>query len=207
MQFIAIDAPGLLAHSGHSMRAVARRIACGQRSPDAALVARAREAGCGEASPGRIESAGKWADARARTQLAEALGQPLGHALRPTFEWYICRGAFFHTDAHYTDVMFGVWYLDGPPVDIVFARAGVRVAALAGSIVVFDPFEVHGVLHGGASEYVAADYANAPRSVFAGFELELDDAVHASFAITEAASGARVVSTHTRVSAASGALD
>lgn len=206
MQFIAIDAPVLLAHSGHSMRAVARRIACGQRAPDAALVTRAREAGRGEARPGRVESAGKWADAHASARLAEALGQ-LAHALRPTFEWYICRGAFFHTDAHYTDVMFGVWYLDGPPVDIVFARAGVRVAALAGSIVVFDPFEVHGVLHVGASEYVAADYADAPPSVFAGFELELDDAVRASFGITDAAAGTRVVSTHTRVSAATGALD
>ena len=83
---------------------------------------------------------------------------PASARAAPTFEWYVCRGAFFHTDAHYANVLFGVWYIDGPPVDLVFPRIRRRVARAPGFIDVFDPFEVHGVLHPGVSEYRAADY-------------------------------------------------
>ena len=207
MEFIAIEAPPLLAGSGTSLRAVARRVACGSRQPDESLVLRARAAGGSDVPVGRVHSAGTWSDGRVGRELAAALGDPLAKALRPTFEWYLCRGAFFHTDAHYTGVMFGIWYLDGPAVDIVFPRADVRVPAAPGSIVIFDPFEVHGVLRSGASEYAAGDYAERARSVFAGFELELDRAVQRAFGITAPAAGARVVSSRTRVSATTGALE
>jgi hypothetical protein len=126
--------------------------------------------------------------------------------MRQTFEWYLCRGAHFHTDAHYSDVLFGVWYITGPSVDIVFARARLSIPVRAGSIVVFDPFEVHGVLKSGASEYRAEDYAGTEPSVFAGFEIEIDPAVRAAFELTEA-HGARLFSSSTRIAAATGAYE
>jgi hypothetical protein len=206
MEFIAVDAPALLARSETSLRAVARHIACGNRTPDDSLVIRARGIEANEAA-GRVQSRGTWSDDRVQAELAAVLGEPLASALRPTFEWHVCRGAFFHTDAHYADVMFGVWYVDGPPVDIVFPRAGMRLPALPGSVVVFDPFEVHGVLHSGAREYVADEYAASAASVFAGFELNLDDAVRVRFGIVEPVAGARVISSGTRVSAATGSFE
>ena len=207
MEFIAVDAPALLARSETSLRAVARHIACGNRKPDDSLVLRARGIEASEEAAGRVQSRGTWSDDRVQAELAAVLGEPLASALRPTFEWHVCRGAFFHSDAHYADVMFGVWYVDGPPVDIVFARPGVRLPAMPGSIVVFDPFEVHGVLHSGAREYVADEYASSAASAFAGFELDLDDAVRERFGIVEPASGARVISSSTRVSAATGSFE
>ena len=108
-------------------------------------------------SVGRVESAGTWSDDALHAGLASALGD-LGSALRPHFEWYVCRGAFFHTDAHYADVMFGVWAVAGASVDLVFARSAQRVEVEAGTIVIFDPFEVHGVLVRGAVRYDPADY-------------------------------------------------
>ncbi len=65
------------------------------------------------------------------------------------------------------------------------ARA-LRIAARPGTIVVFDPFEVHGVLRPGATEYHADDYADCATSVFVGFELELDDTVRAAFDLASA---------------------
>jgi hypothetical protein len=207
MEFIAVDAPPLLARSETSLRTVARHIACGNRKPDDTLVIRARGIKAGDLAIGRVQSRGSWSDDHVRAELVAALGAPLASALRPSFEWYVCRGAFFHTDAHYADVMFGVWYIDGPPVDIVFARPGVRLPALPGSIVVFDPFEVHGVLHTGAREYVADEYGASAASVFAGFELDLDDPVRVRFGIVGPAAGARVISSSTRVSAMTGSFE
>ena len=207
MEFVAVDAPPLLARSATSLRAVARHVAHGSRYPDDAFIVRARGIEAGGAATGRVRTCGTWVDDRVGAQLAAALGESLAMALRPTFEWYVCRGAFFHTDAHYADVMFGVWYVDGPPVDIVFARPGVRLPARPGSIVVFDPFEVHGVLRSGAREYVADEYAASAPSVFAGFELELSDAVRERFGIVAPPAGARVVSSNTRVSAATGSFE
>jgi len=156
---------------------------------------------------GHVHSAGRWSDHRAHQQIAATLDPPLRPALRPSFEWYLCRGAFFHTDAHYANVLFGIWYIDGPPVDIAFARARVRVGAEPGTLVLFDPFEVHGVLQPGALAYQAEDYRDDKISVFAGFELELDASVRASFDMSADPARARVVSSATRVSSASGTLE
>ena len=103
---------------------------------------------------------------RASRQLAEALGTRLGAALRLDFEWYYCRGAFFHNDAHYDARLFGVWCIEGPPMQLVFPRAALRLAIAPTSVVVFDPFEVHGVLAPGCDTYAANDYLSAEASVF-----------------------------------------
>lgn len=155
---------------------------------------------------GRVVSGGRWTDEGIRTELAAILGPGLAPALRSEFEWYMCRGAFFHTDAHFEGVLFGVWSLAGPPVEIVFPRAGVRVDGSPGYVVVFDPFEVHGVLRPGRAHYAADEYADAEASVFIGFELTLTEAVAGAFRVAPTGSG-RTLSSSTRVAAGTGALE
>ena len=141
MEYIDFVAEPLFARSGPALRPVARRFAVGFRALPANLLARASRVSAA-ASAGRVESAGTWSDDALHAELASTLGD-LGSAVRPRFEWYVCRGAFFHTDAHYPDVMFGVWAVAGAEVDIVLARSAQRVEVEAGTIVIFDPFEVH----------------------------------------------------------------
>ena len=160
MELLDLNAPPLLAGSATSVRSLARRVATAIATPSPELVERARAISGPESVIGRVQSGGAWNDSDVHGALVRALDPLPGRALRQTFEWYQCRGAFFHTDAHYADVLFGVWYIEGPPVDIVFARASLRVAARPGTIVVFDPFEVHGVLLPGATAYRADDYAH-----------------------------------------------
>jgi hypothetical protein len=155
---------------------------------------------------GRVQSAGTWTDAHVRTALADLLGTPLAAALRPAFEWYLCRGAFFHNDAHYDGVLFGVWCVCGPPADLVFPRARLRLDASPGCAAVFDPFEIHGVLAPGRLRYAAEDYDRAAPSVFIGFELTLDEAVARAFRVPPTADG-RTVSSATRIDAVTGAFD
>ena len=207
MEFLTIDAPPLLAGSGPSLRPVARRLAHAVGSPSAQLIKGASAVEVADPTVGRVQSGGAWTDAGVHTQIAELLETPLRHALRQGFEWYVCRGAFFHTDAHYANVLFGVWYIVGPPVDVVFPRIGQRMAMHPGSLAIFDPFEVHGVLHPGVSEYRAADYLDRGLSVFVGFELELDDAVASRFDVAAHAADARLISSATRVVAATGAFE
>jgi hypothetical protein len=154
-----------------------------------------------------VQSGGTWSDADVHREIAAALDPEWAPALRARFEWYLCRGAFFHTDAHFGDVLFGVWYVSGPPVDIAFPRAGLRLAVDPGALVVFDPFEVHGVLRRGAERYSADDYADAAASVFVGFEVDLTDSVRERFGMNACVADARVVSSATRVSATTGTID
>lgn len=206
MESLDLNAPPLLA-GGTSVRSLARRVATAVATPSPGLVEHARTISGPESVIGRVQSGGAWNDSDVHGALVRALDPLPGRALRQTFEWYQCRGAFFHTDAHYADVLFGVWYIEGPPVDIVFARASLRVAARPGTIVVFDPFEVHGVLLPGATAYRADDYAHCIASVFVGFELELDDAVRAAFDLGKPAAAARLVSSSTRVMPTTGAFE
>lgn len=207
VEYIDFVAEPLLARSGPALRPVARRFAVGFRALPANLLAKTSRVSAA-ASAGRVESAGKWCDDALHAELASTLGD-LGSALRPRFEWYVCRGAFFHTDSHYPDVMFGVWAVAGAGVDIVFARSAQRVEVEAGTIVIFDPFEVHGVLMHGVDHYDAADYRGASTlsSVFAGFELDLNAAVRARFGVDHSIADARIVSSATRVSAETGRFD
>ena len=124
-------------------------------------------------------------------------------ALRPEFEWYYCRGAFFHNDAHYDARLFGVWYIEGPPMQLVFPRAALRVDIAPSSVVVFDPFEVHGVLAPGSRTYAANDYQTVSASVFVGFELDINDDVADAFDIDDDVTG-QVISSRTRIDPAIG---
>lgn len=205
MHYLTVDAAPLLARAA-ALRAVATRVAHGFRAPDAALAARAA-ALAPELAVGRVCTAGAWEDAAVHAALADALDAPLRPALRRGFEWHLCRGAFFHTDAHYGDVLFGVWCAAGPMMDLMFPRAGIRISSQPGTIAIFDPFEVHGVVQPGADEYRAEDYASAAISAFVGFELAMDDAVRERFGIADGVSDARIVSSNTRVMAATGAFE
>jgi hypothetical protein len=207
MDFLELKAPPLLAGSATALRPMARRVATASAAPPPELAGRASAIDNSETVIGHVQSGGTWNDAFVHAALAQALEPLPGHALRQAFEWYRCRGAFFHTDAHYPDVLFGVWYVAGPPVDIVFARAALRIAVRPGSIVVFDPFEVHGVLRPGAAEYRADDYADCAASVFVGFELELDDTVREAFELAAPAADVRLVSSSTRVTPTTGAFE
>lgn len=205
MQYMALDASPLLAASASGLRPLARYVAQAFRTPAPQLVARALAVGNECSEIGRVRSGGDWSDIKVHQEIAAALDPVPRRALRTRFEWYLCRGAFFHTDAHYSDVLFGVWYLSGPPVDIVFGRAGLRISADPGTLAVFDPFEVHGVLRRDAAAYHADDYVNAETSVFAGFEVELVEPVRERFGIGGLLSAdARVVSSATRISATTG---
>lgn len=205
MNWLAVDAPPLLARGDEASRSMATRMAAGSLDAQA-LQASARDIiATHEPRPGRVESGGHWQNDDVHSRLVAALVEPLGSALRHRFEWYLCRGAFFHNDAHYSQVLFGIWAIDGPEVDLVFPRAALRVSAAPGTFVVFDPFEIHGVLQPGANQWRAEDYGAAETSVFLGFEVELNAAVAARFGIG-AEVPARVLSSHTRIDAATGSF-
>jgi hypothetical protein len=202
-----LNAPPLLAQSGAALRPVARRVIESFHKPPTDLAERARATLGTPPEVGRVHSAGIWSDVRVHHQISAALDPELVPALRTRLEWYLCRGAFFHTDAHYADVLFGVWCVSGPPAELVFARAGLRVAVAAGTLIVFDPFEVHGVLRAGAAAYRADDYLDAGTSIFVGFEVELSSAVRNRFGMDDFPADARVVSSSTRVSASTGTFE
>lgn len=158
------------------------------------------------AAPGRVVSGGTFELAEAHAALAAALGPVLAASLRRSFEWYVCRGAFFHNDAHYAGVLFGAWCVDGPVREVAFSRLGLRAAVAPGDWVVFDPFEPHAVLDPGTPTYDRARYADARPSVFAGFEIELNEVTRAAFAIAEDAQGIEL-SSRTRINAETGAIE
>ena len=104
-----------------------------------------------------------------------------------------------------TKMTFGVWCIAGPPIELVFPRAAVRSPPVW-DLVVFDPFEIHGVLAPGCSTYAATDYQGADASVFLGFELGITPTVADAFDIHSDLSG-QVISSRTRISAASGTIE
>lgn len=157
-------------------------------------------------TPGRVHGLGRFASLPIRSALAGRLPADVRDSLRGEFEWYACRGAFFHNDAHYGRVLFGAWCIDGPPREIVFARPGIRLPAGPGDWVVFDPFEPHAVLDPGSDGYRRQRYEGAPVSLFLGFELQLDEAVRRAFGIVQAPAGARVLASGIAINAETGAL-
>ena len=202
LRLIAHDAPQANAASASGgLRGVATVVAHARAAPPAVAWPPLQP----EAT-GRVTSGGTWRDDAVSRALAQLLGPTLAPALRPTFEWYFCRGAFFHNDAHFDEVMFGVWCVAGPPADIVFPRAALRIEATPGHAAVFDPFEVHGVLSPGRTRYSAEDYVTASPSVFIGFELALTDAVRTAFRLPAVTEG-RTLSSRTRIAASTGAFD
>lgn len=194
-----------LSASGNA-RSIAGKIACGECVPDATLQARAREAVLSEGVAGKVHALGTWREPKVHAQLGEMLGDLLAPALRADFEWYQCRGAFFHNDAHYDARLLGIWCIAGPPAELVFPRAALRLPAGPGSVSVFDPFEVHGVLAPNLSAYSADDYQDAEASVFLGFELDITPAIATAFGMEPGVHGG-VISSRTRIAATSGALN
>src|SRR5512147_2260643 len=91
-------------------------------TPMLATAAAQALARAGELPVGRVVSSGRWRDRATYAQLARQLPAALAPHLREDFEWYACRGAFFHNDAHYGQVLFGAWCIDGPAREIAFAR-------------------------------------------------------------------------------------
>ena len=159
------------------------------------------------ASPGRVHGLGHFQDEGTWHVLSSCLPPHWAAALRRQFEWYGCRGAGFHTDAHYPSVLFGAWHLAGPARDIVFADPWVRVACASSELVLFDPFQPHAVLDPGEERYRRDRYAEAAASVFLGFELELTAAVRHEFGIGPPESGALAISSATAVNAETGRIE
>lgn len=155
---------------------------------------------------GRVIAAGKFTDQEVFAQLAAALPAPLAALLRPNFEWYGCRGAAFHNDAHYADVLFGAWCLAGPDRALVFPRLALSVPTTPGDFVVFDPFEPHGVLRAGQTCYARTDYENTQPSLFLAFELQLAEAARERFGVGAAPAGATELSSRAAVNAETGAV-
>ena len=153
---------------------------------------------------GRVESAGDLEDEGVGVALRRALAQPFAVFTRPRMEWYGCRGAFFHNDAHYDGVLFGVWTLCGPDRDLVFPRIDCRISATVGTIVVFDPFEPHGVLAVGESRYCARDYQDSEPNLFLGFEIALTPEVRAMFGIGPAYEDAPTLSSRVAINPETG---
>ena len=156
--------------------------------------------------PGRVHGLGRFASKAIHQALAGVLPLELRTSLRSGFEWYACRGAFFHNDAHYGGVLFGAWCAAGPRREIVFSRANACYPAGPGDWVVFDPFEPHAVLDPGAGVYRREHYEGAPASLFLGFELELDRRVRAAFGIGPAPAQAPVLASSVAINAETGAL-
>ncbi|MGZ9075707.1 MAG: hypothetical protein ACXW13_08000 [Burkholderiaceae bacterium] len=208
MRLIATTAPSAIGRSAAGIgRSIARTVAVGEHTAGAGLRALALDIACREGLAGKVHSAGSWECPTTHTQLAKALGSPLGAALRPGFEWYYCRGAFFHNDAHYDARLFGVWCIAAPPMELVFPRIDVQVGVAPGSIVVFDPFEVHGVLAPGRTAYAASDYQSSNASVFVGFELDITSAIAEMFGVHGRIDHGVVISSQTRIDAASGKIE
>ena len=208
MRLIATTAPAAISRSAAGIgRSMARAVAVGEQTAGA-LRALALDIACREGPAGKVHSAGTWECSTTHTQLARALGPPFGTALRSGFEWYYCRGAFFHNDAHYDARLFGVWCIAAaPPMQLVFPRLDLQVAVAPGSIVVFDPFEVHGVLAIGRTAYAASHYERSNASVFVGFELDITPAIAELFDIHSRIEQGVVISSQTRIDAVDGKID
>jgi hypothetical protein len=198
---------GALPMSAGASRTLARRAWYGRAPAPAALGWRAEElAASVPPLPGRVQPLGRFEDPAVWQALSVCLPPEAGKSLRRTFEWYGCRGAGFHTDAHYDSVLFGAWCLAGPARDVVFGQRGLRLACTAGDLVMFDPFQPHAVLDSGESCYDRERYAGAPANVFLGFEVELSDPVRELFGIGPAEPGAFAIGSGTAVNAETGVI-
>jgi|GEM_PF-1685246 len=210
MQLITHTAPRAIGlHPTGGARSVAKSVGVAECVPGAALQTRALQVIAPACTVGKVHAHGAWRDADVRAQLSGALKSGFAPALRVDLDWYQCRGAFFHNDAHYDARLFGIWCIVGSPAEIVFPRAALRLPVRVGRIYVFDPFEVHGVLAPDRSVYAEDDYRTAEPSVFIGFELDITPAIAIAFAIEPDEQGqqGRVISSRTRIAADSGALD
>lgn len=190
---------------GEPPRAMASLLWHGNAVPPGAVVAAARAAASRmDDRPGKVQSSGGFEEPNFAALIRRILPSPLSEFLRTSTEWYGCRGAFFHNDAHYDGVLFGVWCVLGPPRDLVFPRVKARLPAVVGHLAVFDPFEPHAVLRPGAETYRSEDYETGEASVFLGFEVSLTPPVRAAFGIAEPHPGAATFSSRIAIHPATG---
>src|SRR5258706_16101348 len=87
-------------------------------------------------TPGRVHQLGRFEDETARRALSACLPEDLAASLHSPFEWYGCRGAGFHTDAQYDEVLFGAWGMAGPMRGFGLPRTELRGAGAGGALVV-----------------------------------------------------------------------
>jgi hypothetical protein len=201
-----IELPAAPPMSAGAIRALARRIWHGRAPVPASWQRRAAQLAQETPQlPGRVHPQGRFEDEALWQALSACLPDDLAAALRRPFEWYGCRGAGFHTDAHYDAVLFGAWCLAGPERDIVLA-SGPRIRCAWGELAVFDPFQPHAVLDPDEGCYLRERYAAAPANVFLGFELELTTLVRHRFAIGPAEPGAFSIGSATAVNAETGQI-
>ena len=207
MGFITLRSGLAVCDAGGIRRSCARRIWVARLAPGPAILESARSL-CDRcpATPGRVHGLGEFEDSAVHAAISARLPVARGLDLRPRFEWYACRGAGFHTDAHYADVLFGAWCVAGPRREIVFSRAGLRVGAAVGDLVVFDPFEPHAVLDPGQQRYSREHFTGAAPSVFLGFEVALDQAARETFGTEGAPPAGPALSSAVPVNAETGAL-
>lgn len=206
-RFIDLAVAPARCEAAGAARSTARRLAVGVCTvPTGTAAAAAALAARMPASVGRVIGAGDFADPSLADHLAGALPAVLAVALRPRFEWYLCRGAHFHNDAHYGEVLFGAWCVAGPAREIVFPRAGQRCAARPGHWVVFDPFEPHAVLDPGQTCFAPSAYAGAAGSVFLGFEVALTAEARAATGIVAAPAGGTRLGSGIAIHAETGAV-
>jgi len=193
--------------SGGARRSTARSIWASHLTPAADLIGQARTLieRC-PLLPGRVHSLGEFEDAAVHQMIAATLPGDRELHLRARFEWYACRGAGFHNDAHYADVLFGAWCIAGPSRDIVFPRIAARLNTSCGDLAIFDPFEPHAVLDPGHREYARDRYDGATPSVFVAFEIALDPAACAVFGVAGPPDSGSVLSSSIPINAETGAL-
>jgi hypothetical protein len=188
-------------------RSSARRIWHRHITPQPWLAQAAAIFSCGvAAAPGRVHEGDGAPPAETLEAVAQLMPPAWRSALAPRLQWYACRGAFFHHDAHFSRVLFGAWCVGGPPREIVYPRLSLRLAAQPGDVVVFDPFEPHGVLDPGETTYRRERYLDAEPSVFVGFELALGAPIEQDFSIGSAPSGGPRLSSRTPINAETGAV-
>ena len=198
------DAPPM---SASARRGLARRIWHSRAAVPAPLEQQASQlAEKTPQTPGRVHQLGRFEDETARRALSACLPEDLAASLHSPFEWYGCRGAGFHTDAHYDEVLFGAWCMAGPMREFVLAGTELRLACAAGDLVVFDPFQPHAVLDPGQLRYDRERYVAAAATVFLGFELELAAEVRERFGIGPARPGALSIGSATPVNAETGQI-
>ncbi len=207
MGFVPLRSGPAVCDSGGTRRSCAGRIWVAHLAPSAKILGSA-PALCDRCptTPGRVHGLGEFEDPDVHAAISARL--PPGHALhlRRRFEWYACRGAGFHTDAHYADVLFGAWCVAGPRREIVFSRAGLRVGGAVGDLAIFDPFEPHAVLDPGQRHYSRDYFTGAEPSLFVGFEIALDQAAREAFGIDEPLPSGPVLCSAVAVNAETGAL-
>lgn len=208
MPFVVLPAPPAdCAGQTGPTRSIATRLWFGERSPGTPLRAAADEARARLAGPiGRVESGGRFEHAGIESELKAALPPAVAAATRSSMEWYGCAGAFFHNDAHYDGVLFGVWSIAGPVRELVFSRVGQRVSAAVGSLVIFDPYEPHAVLDAGATAYRREDYVGGQANLFLGFEVELSAATRDLFGIGPALGGRVALSSRVAINPETGSF-